>query len=38
MKKDKNSMDKFGGEIHRYTIDQAVKDEAVLPLLYEEII
>ncbi len=35
MKKDKNSMDKFGGEIHRYTIDQAVKDEAVLPLLYE---
>lgn len=35
MKKDKNSMEKFGGEIHRYTIDQAVKDKAVLPLLYE---
>ena len=35
MKKDKNSMEKFGGEIHRYTIDQAVEDGAVLPLLYE---
>jgi type I restriction enzyme R subunit len=35
MKKEKSSFDKFGGEIHRYTIDQAVKDKAVLPLLYE---
>ncbi len=35
MKKDKSSFDKFKGEIHRYTIDQAVKDKAVLPLLYE---
>lgn len=35
MKKDKNSMERFGGEIHRYTIDQAVRDGAVLPLLYE---
>lgn len=33
--KDKNSFLKFGGEIHRYTIDDAVKDGAVLPLLYE---
>ncbi len=35
MKKEKNSFAKFGGEIHRYTIDQAVRDKAVLPLLYE---
>ncbi len=35
MKKEKNSFEKFGGEIDRYTIDQAVKDKAVLPLLYE---
>ena len=33
--KNKNSFYKFGGEIHRYTIDDAVKDGAVLPLLYE---
>lgn len=33
--KSKNSFFKFGGEIHRYTIDDAVKDKAVLPLLYE---
>lgn len=33
--KNKNSFLKFGGEIHRYTIDDAVKDKAVLPLLYE---
>ncbi|QQF51393.1 type I restriction endonuclease subunit R [Campylobacter fetus subsp. venerealis] len=33
--KNKNSFLKFGGEIHRYTIDEAVKDGAVLPLLYE---
>lgn len=33
--KSKNSFAKFGGEIHRYTIDDAVKDKAVLPLLYE---
>jgi len=33
--KNKNSFLKFGGEIHRYTIDDAVKDGAVLPLLYE---
>ena len=35
MKKEKNSFAKFGGEIHRYTINQAVEDKAVLPLLYE---
>ena len=35
MKKDKNSFNKFNSEIHRYTIDQAVRDKTVLPLLYE---
>lgn len=35
MKKEKNTISKFGGLLHKYTIDQAVKDGAVLPLLYE---
>jgi type I restriction enzyme R subunit len=35
MKSEKNTSKKFGGFIHKYTIDQAVKDGAVLPLLYE---
>ena len=35
LKREKNSFAKFDGEIHRYTIDDAVKDGAVLPLLYE---
>ncbi|WP_170019366.1 HsdR family type I site-specific deoxyribonuclease [Campylobacter sp. RM16190] len=35
LKREKNSFAKFGGEIHRYTIDDAVRDGAVLPLLYE---
>ena len=35
LKREKNSFAKFGGEIHRYTIDDAVKDGAVMPLLYE---
>lgn len=35
LKKEKSTAKKFGGFIHKYTIDQAVKDEAVLPLLYE---
>lgn len=35
LKKEKSTARKFGGFIHKYTIDQAVKDEAVLPLLYE---
>ena len=35
MRREKNSFAKFGGEIDRYTIDQAVEDRAVLPLLYE---
>lgn len=35
MKKEKNTANKFGGIIDKYTIDQAVKDKAVVPLLYE---
>ncbi len=35
MKKDKSTMEKFGGLIDAYTIDQAVKDHSVVPLLYE---
>lgn len=35
MKSEKSTARKFGGFIHKYTIDQAVKDGAVLPLLYE---
>ncbi len=35
LKKDKNTAQKFGGIIDKYTIDQAVKDKAVVPLLYE---
>ena len=35
MKKDKNTVEKFGGLIDIYTIDRAVADKAVVPLLYE---
>lgn len=35
MKKDKNTVEKFGGLIDAYTIDRAVADKAVVPLLYE---
>jgi type I restriction enzyme R subunit len=35
MKEEKNTAHKFGGYIDKYTIDQAVADGAVLPLLYE---
>nr|VFK15584.1 MAG: type I restriction enzyme, R subunit [Candidatus Kentron sp. LPFa] len=35
MKKEKNNFAKFGGLIDYYTIDQAVRDRAVVPLLYE---
>jgi type I restriction enzyme R subunit len=34
-KKRKNTAKKFGGLIDKYTVDQAVKDQAVVPLLYE---
>ncbi|MCB9247024.1 MAG: type I restriction endonuclease subunit R [Flavobacteriales bacterium] len=35
MRAEKNTANKFGGYIDKYTIDQAVQDGAVLPLLYE---
>lgn len=35
LKKEKNTMSTFGRLIHRYAIDEAVADEAVVPLLYE---
>ncbi|WP_350343962.1 type I restriction endonuclease subunit R [Proteinivorax tanatarense] len=35
MKKEKNTMIKFGKLIHTYTIADGVKDKAILPLLYE---
>ncbi|MGE5486120.1 MAG: type I restriction endonuclease subunit R [Ignavibacteriales bacterium] len=35
MKRDKNTVAKFGGYIHIYNIEQAVRDKTVLPLLYE---
>lgn len=34
-KKDKSTAAKFGGIIDAYTVDQAVRDKAVVPLLYE---
>ncbi|GAK74465.1 type I restriction-modification system [Nonlabens ulvanivorans] len=34
-KKDRNTLSKFGTLIDSYTVDQAVKDKAVVPLLYE---
>src|SRR5690606_37229935 len=34
-KKDKSTAEKFGGMIDTYTVDEAVKDKAVVPLLYE---
>jgi type I restriction enzyme R subunit len=34
-KKDKSTAEKFGGVIDAYTVDQAVSDKAVVPLLYE---
>lgn len=35
MKKEKNTMVKFGKMIHMYTIADGVKDKAIVPLLYE---
>lgn len=34
-RKDKSTAEKFGGMIDAYTVDQAVNDKAVVPLLYE---
>ncbi|MDE0331959.1 MAG: HsdR family type I site-specific deoxyribonuclease [Nitrospinae bacterium] len=35
MKRDKSTIDRFGGLIDAYTLEQAVQDNAVVPLLYE---
>jgi len=35
LKKEKNTADKFGGLIDSYTVDRAVEDGSVVPLLYE---
>ena len=35
LQKEKNTLSTFGGLIHPYAIDEAVADEAVVPLLYE---
>lgn len=35
LKKDKSTAQRFGGFIHKYTMQHAVKDNAVVPLLYE---
>lgn len=35
LKNEKSTSDKFGGFIDKYTIDEAVADKAVVPLLYE---
>lgn len=35
LKKEKNTLSAFGGLIHKYAIDEAVADGAVVPLLYE---
>lgn len=35
MKKDKNIFDKFGGLIHKYSLDDALKDKTIVPLIYE---
>lgn len=35
LKKERNTFAQFGGTIHTYTINQAVRDGAVVPLLYE---
>ena len=35
MKKDRNIFKKFGGLIHKYSLDDALKDKAIVPLIYE---
>ncbi len=35
MQKEKNTMTKFGGLIHKYTIRDGVEDGAIVPLIYE---
>ncbi len=35
LKEQKNTMEKFGGLIHKYTIKDALKDSMIVPLFYE---
>ncbi len=35
LKRERNTLETFGGLIHKYAIDEAVADGAVVPLLYE---
>ena len=35
MKKEKNTLRKFGKLIHKYTIADGVRDKTIVPLLYE---
>lgn len=35
LRKEKNTFATFGGLIHRYPINEAIEDEAIVPLLYE---
>ncbi len=35
MKRDRSTIERFGGLIDAYTLEQAVQDKAVVPLLYE---
>jgi len=35
MKREKNTMSKFGKLIHKYTISDGVEDKAIVPLIYE---
>lgn len=35
MKKDKNIFDKFGGLLHKYSLDDALRDKTIVPLIYE---
>ncbi|MFJ6280798.1 type I restriction endonuclease subunit R [Arthrobacter subterraneus] len=35
LKRERNTASTFGGIIHSYTIDEAVRDRAVVPILYE---
>ncbi len=35
LKRERNTADTFGGIIHSYTIDEAVQDGSVVPILYE---
>ena len=35
MKRDRNIFDKFGGLIHKYSLEDALKDKSIVPLIYE---